>query len=226
MTFSIAARCSRTGQLGVAAITAVVGVGKLATHARAGTGAIATQAMVNPYLAIDGLRHLASGCGADEALAAVLDADPGRDLRQCGIVDREGRAAAWTGRLTLGWAGHRTGVGFSAQGNRLVGPETIDAVVARFEEAEDLDLADRLLQCLEVGEETGADRNGAVSGAIYVVDTEEYPRWDLRVDHADDPAAALRDLLEEYREQFLPMIDGLPTRQDPLGRSARRQLAR
>jgi uncharacterized Ntn-hydrolase superfamily protein len=224
MTFSLVARCARTGQVGVGAITAMVGVGKLVSHAEASVGAVATQAMINPYLGFDGLRHMGSGRSAEEALATVIDADPGRDLRQCGMVDAEGGSAAWTGSETPGWSGHRTGSDYAAQGNRLVGPETIEAVVERFQATSDLDLAERLLLALEAGEATGADTKGALSGVVYVMDREEYPLWDVRVDHADDPAAELRRLWEEYREQLLPQVRKLSTRDDQLGAMTREEM--
>lgn len=199
------------------AITAEMGVGKLVSHAQAGVGAVATQALINPYLGFDGLHHLGSGLDAEQALGRVIDADPGRDFRQCGMVDGQGRAAAWTGEKTLDWSGHRIGPDHATQGNRLVGPETLLAVSASFEETGHLRLAERLLLCLEAGEETGADIDGALSGVIYVMDREEYPMWDIRVDHSDDPAAALRDLYGKYDELLLPQVRKLSTRDDPVG---------
>lgn len=205
MTFSITARCPRTGQLGVGALTAMMGVGKLCTYARAGVGAVASQATMNPYLGIDGLRLMAEGTTpAPDVLKSLIDQDPGRDVRQAGMVDAHGRVGAWTGRHTIRWSGHREGDQVTAQGNRLVGPETLDAALEAFAEHADRDLAERLLLALEAGESTGADTKGTLSGTIYVVDTEEYPLWDLRVDHADDPAAALRKLFQESSEKLVP----------------------
>lgn len=224
MTFSIAARCPRTGQLGVGAITAMIGVGKLVSHARAGAGAVATQATINPYLGFDGLRRLEDGLDAEAVLRELVDDDPGRDYRQCGMVDARGRSAAWSGPRTPGWSGHLTGEGFATQGNRLVGRETLEAVVGAFEEHQDQELAERLMRCLEAGESTGADKEGARSGVLYVMDAEEYPLWDVRVDHADDPAAALRDVYQEMAEELVPQIPMLPTRGDPLGEMTRQQM--
>lgn len=225
MTFSLVARCPRTGQLGVAALTAMVGVGKLVPHAQARVGAIASQATMNPYLGIDGLRLLSEGRGPREALDEFISRDPGRDVRQCGIVDSQGRTAAWTGSRTLDWSGHVGGDGVMAQGNRLVGRETLEEALAAFQSSPDKDLAERLLVAIEAGEATGADREGAKSGTLLVVDAEEYPLWDVRVDHADDPAAALRDLFEDMGEQLVPQVRRLPTRADPMGEAAREQLS-
>jgi uncharacterized Ntn-hydrolase superfamily protein len=226
MTFSLVAQCSRTGQLGVGALTAMAGVGKLVTYARAGIGAVATQAFLNPYYGIDGLRLMEQGLPAGEALARLVEADPGREVRQCAMVDAAGGLGCWTGRQTPAWSGHISADGYSAQGNRLVGPETLEAALEAFQSAPTRELAERLLLGLEAGEATGADVAGTLSGTIYVVDSEEYPLWDIRVDHADDPAAALRELYEEFAEEFVPMVAKLPTRADPLGDLAREELKR
>lgn len=221
MTFSLVALCDRTGQVGVGAVTAMLGVGKLVCHARAGVGAVATQATMNPYYGYDGPRMISGGKNARETLDSLVSEDPGRDLRQCGIVDFAGGSAAWTGSRTPGWAGHLEGEGYAAQGNRLVGPETLDAVARAFRETEGMDLVERLLEALEAGEATGADKEGAASSSITVMDKEEYPLWDLRVDRAEDPVAELRRLHEEFEEKLLPIVLSLPTRAHPLGETAR-----
>lgn len=225
MTFSIVARCARTGQLGVGAITAMMGVGKLCTYAQAGVGAAASQATMNPYLAIDGLRMVAGGGAAPDVVKSLIDGDPGRDFRQFGLIDAQGRGAAWTGSGTPEWSGHLEAEDAVAQGNRLVGVETLEATLNAFAENADKELAERLLVALEAGEATGADTKGALSGTIYVVDTEEYPLWDIRIDHADDPAAALRSMFIESAEQLVPNVRKLPTRSDPFGEATREAVA-
>lgn len=223
MTFSLAARCERTGQIGVGAVTAMRGVGKLVCHARPGVGAVATQATMNPYYGYDGLDHISSGKSAREVLDALVSADAGREVRQCGIVDSGGGSAAWTGSETPHFAGHITGGNYAAQGNRLVGRETLEATIEAFEENGGLSLAERLLLALEAGEATGADKEGARSANITVMDTEEYPIWDVRVDSAHDSVVELRKLFTEFEEHLLPVIQGLPTRADPVGESARQE---
>lgn len=220
MTFSIVARCPGTGHLGVAAVTASVGVGKIACHAVAGVGAVSSQAAMNPYLAYDALRLMAAGRPAQEALQMVLSADPGAAVRQVGVVDAAGRTAVHTGDRTLAWSGDLVGDGFAVQGNRLVGRETLEATAEAFTGSEGQPLVERLLRALEAGEATGADREGALSGSVTVYGSEEYPLWDLRADHAPDPAAELRRLQGELGH----LVDDLPTRADPLGEMARRAL--
>lgn len=223
MTFSIAAHEPRSGQFAAGAVTAMPAVGKLVTYAQAGVGAACTQATINPYLALDGLERLAQGGRAPEALRALVEADPGRDFRQAGMVDREGGAWAWTGSETPEWAGHLTRPNVSVQGNRLVGPETVEAVLETFEKRDGQVLAHRILEALAAGEETGADTKGALSANLTVFDTEAYPLWDVRVDHADDPVARLRELTEEFETELLPQIEKLPTRDDPMGDATREQ---
>ena len=97
-TFSIAARCERTGMLGVAVSTAVPGVGGICPFVAPGVGAVSTQSWVNPYLGIDGVALMAKGLGAKAVLKQLIEEDPGRDVRQLGIVDTSGQSAAYTGK--------------------------------------------------------------------------------------------------------------------------------
>jgi uncharacterized Ntn-hydrolase superfamily protein len=120
MTFSIVARCARTGQFGVGAMTAMPAVGKFLTHAWPRTGAVATQALVNPYLGIDGIAALREGLDAADTAARLIETIPRSSA---------GSSRSWTGgpwRRTrapkcLEWAGHRPGDGFCVLGNRLEG---------------------------------------------------------------------------------------------------------
>lgn len=148
MTFSICAYDPATGQLGVGAITAMLGVGKLVSHARAGVGAAASQAMMNPYLALDGLELMTTGQTAQQALEEVISRDDGRDYRQVGVVDAQGNTAAWSGARTEDWSGHLQRGSAVAQGNRLVGIETLEATLDAFYDNQHLDLAHRLLRAL------------------------------------------------------------------------------
>ncbi|MBM0257077.1 DUF1028 domain-containing protein [Micromonospora sp. 4G55] len=224
MTFSIAARCPRTGQLGVGALTARPAVGKLVAHVHPGGGAVATQATPNPFLAYDGLPLLGEGRSPQDVLTELLARDPGREVRQVGMVDRQGRSHAFTGSRTKDWAGHRTGPGYAVQGNRLVGPETLAEIVRVFEDSRELDLAERLVLAIEAGEETGGDRHGARSATVTVVADQPYPLWDVRVDDAEHPARELRRLHGVFHEEVLPTIQRLPTRDDPMGEAARKAL--
>lgn len=180
-------------------------------------GAIATQSWVNPYLGIDGLRLLAEGLSAQDALDRLISEDPGRDDRQLGIVDAQGRAAAYTGRGCVTWAGHVVGDGFSVQGNMLVGEETVVRMAEAARDGTALDLPERLMRVLEAGQAAGGDKRGRQSAALKVYHVEEYPWLDLRVDEHPDPVAELRRVLEVAKLQLMPFIGGMPSRRNPLG---------
>ena len=150
-TFSIVGRSARTGQLGVAVSTADVGAGRLVTWARAGVGAVATQSWPSLYLAIDALRLMQEGSSATDALAKLLADDPGRSVRQVGIVDRHGGSATFSGDECTTWYGGINGPDFAAQGNMLIRGDTVSAMAASFLATADLDLSERLVQALEAG---------------------------------------------------------------------------
>ena len=216
-TFSIAARCSRTGMFGVAVSTAVPGVGAICPFVRAKVGAVSTQSWVNPYLGIDGIKYLSEGLSARQALDKLIEDDPGRDVRQVGVVDRNGESAAWSGAQCVPWFGHITGPNFSVQGNMLIGEETVQAMGEAFRQSEMLDLPERLLVVLEAGQSAGGDKRGRQSAAIRVYHKEEFPYLDLRVDEHRHPVAELRRVFEVARHQLLPFVKGMPTRENPLG---------
>ncbi|MCC5842310.1 MAG: DUF1028 domain-containing protein [Opitutales bacterium] len=218
MTFSLIAHCSESGQFGVAATTAVPAVGKLVTHAAPGWGAVATQARVNPYLGIDGMALLRKGLTAADVVRELVQSDPHPERRQFAVLDRGGTTGAWTGKDCLHWAGHRTRRHFSLQGNRLAGPHVLTAMEEAFQDFCGEPLARRLIEALEAGEGAGGDLKGTVSATIYIVDTEEYPLWDIRVDDHPEPISELHRLHDVFAKEVVPHIRLMPTRRDPAGR--------
>lgn len=216
-TFSISARCARTGMLGTAVSTAVPGVGGICCFVEPEVGAIATQSWVNPYLGIDGLKLLKEGKTAQEALDMLVKDDPGRDVRQLGLVDAAGRSAAWSGIACTSWFGHITGPDYSVQGNMLVGEETVRVMAAAFEASGSLGLPERLVTVLEAGQKAGGDKRGRQSAALLIYKTEDYPYLSLRVDEHPYPVSELRRVFEVARHQLLPFVDGMPSRKNPLG---------
>ncbi|HET7328061.1 MAG TPA: DUF1028 domain-containing protein [Nocardioidaceae bacterium] len=209
MTFSIVARSSDGAEWGVAVASKFLAVGSAVPAARAGVGAIATQAYANTRFKPRGLALLAEGRSADETLAELLSSDDGRAHRQVGVVDREGSAATYTGQECYDWAGGVTDDGVSIQGNILTGADVVDAVHARWR---DLDpgapLARRLLAALRAGDDAGGDSRGRQSAALLVV--EEAAGYaglddvavDLRVDDHADPCAELARLLDLHELFF------------------------
>jgi uncharacterized Ntn-hydrolase superfamily protein len=215
-TYSIVARCSRTGELGVAMATAVPAVGALCPFVTPRVGAVATQAWVNPYLAIDALEHMAHGMQAGNALEAVLASEPSPHRRQIGVVDGSGRVANFTGKDCRPYAGHRRGDGVGVQGNMLAGPETLDAMQAAFEGEPDLDLSERLMRALEAGDTAGGDLRGKQSSVLKIFGAEAYPMLDLRVDEHPEPVAELRRVLGIARLQLVPFMTGVLRRNGPM----------
>jgi uncharacterized Ntn-hydrolase superfamily protein len=205
MTFSIVARDLATGDLGVAVASKFLAVGAVVPWARAGVGAIATQALANVQYGPDGLAALAAGGDADGVLAALTSVDEGRADRQAGIVDAHGGAATYTGLGCLTWAGGRTGDGVAVQGNILTGPEVVDAILAAYARSDEAPFPDRLLDALLAGDRAGGDARGRESAALLVVrQGAGYggvdDRWlDLRVDDHPDPVPELQRILRVWR---------------------------
>lgn len=214
MTFSVVAYCRRTGQIGVGASTGVQSVGKLACHGIPQVGVVASQALLNPYLAYDGLRLLQHGATAREALDAVIALDKQAQSRQVGVVDTQGRTAVWTGDETIPWAGHVQGDRFATQGNRLAGPHVLEAVFATMNRTVHLDLAERLVLAIQAGERQGGDTKDERSANIMVFSEEEYPLCDIRIDDHDDPMHELGRLYRLYVEEILPSMRNIPRRKD------------
>jgi len=125
-TYSIAACDLAAGQWGVATQSKFLAVGSVVPWAEPEIGAIATQAYANPRYGPEGLALLRGGATAEETVAALTAADEGRESRQLGVVDAHGGSASFTGSACFAWAGGRTGLGFAAQGNILVGPGTVE----------------------------------------------------------------------------------------------------
>ena len=200
-TFSIVARDARNGDLGVAVQSKFLAVGSLVPWAKAGVGAIATQSALNAAYGSEGLRLLANGWSAPEALNHMVAMDSEADLRQVLIVDAAGRAAAFTGAKCYEWAGHIVGDGYACAGNILVSRDTVEAMARTFETT-DGPLAHRLVAALAAGQAAGGDRRGQQSAAVLVVRTAggyaaRTDRYvDLRVDDHPQPIAELQRLLK------------------------------
>jgi uncharacterized Ntn-hydrolase superfamily protein len=217
MTWSIIAKDPGSGAFGVAVTTKFFAVGALCPHGAARSGALATQALVNPLYGHDGLRLLAEGRSAEEVVAILTAADPGRAVRQLHVIDREGRTAACTGDECVAWCGHLTAKGVSVAGNMLAGPAVIEATLDTFQRRGDLPFAERLMAALDAGQERGGDKRGRQSAAIKIWRTEPYPVLDLRVDDHAEPLAELRRLYDVAHDRFLAFMDAMATRSNPAG---------
>jgi uncharacterized Ntn-hydrolase superfamily protein len=224
-TYSIAACDLDASQWGVATQSKFLAVGSIVPWAEPGAGAIATQAYANPRYGPEGLALLRAGASAEEVVATLTAADEGRDHRQLGIVDARGGSASYTGSECFPWAGSVTGPGFAAQGNILVGEETVAALAAEFTATAGRPLAERLLQCLAAAQDAGGDRRGQQSAALLVVEKDAgYAGLtdvlvDLRVDDHQQPVEELsriygmHDLLfgKTPRSEWIVVDDDLRT---------------
>ena len=167
--------------LGVAVSSAVPAVGALCPYVRPAVGAVSTQSWVNPYLALEVLDLMEQGKPGPEALGLVLSRDAAKDLRQIGVVDAKGRAAAWSGASCTPWFGQIVEDHFAAQGNMLMGESTISEMAIAFRTSESLDLAERLLLALERGQAAGGDKRGKQSAALKVCARRREMRVNLPV---------------------------------------------
>ncbi|MDT7896086.1 MAG: DUF1028 domain-containing protein [Desulfurococcales archaeon] len=203
MTFSIVGFDPDTGDLGVAVASKFLAAGAVVPHARAGVGAVATQARANYLYGPRGLEMLARGMDPQFVLDTLLQEDPDREVRQVGIVDARGRTAAFTGRNCIDWKGHKFGKHVVALGNILVGERVLDAMLEAYESTEG-ELVDKLLAALEAGDRAGGDRRGKQSAAILVVREnggflgfgDRYV--DLRVDDHPEPVLELVRIFRLY----------------------------
>lgn len=207
-TFSIVGYDPETGDLGVAVQSKFFAVGSVVPWAKAGVGAIASQAYGNTTFGPRGLALLEEGAPVQDVIARLLADDPDREQRQVGVVDAAGVSSAYTGPKCMAWAGHEFGPGYSAQGNILVSGETVDAMAEAFRTTDGI-LGERLMRALEAGQAAGGDSRGMQSAAILIVrEKGGYGGYndrycDLRVDDHTTPIAELRRIFDMWKGEAL-----------------------
>jgi uncharacterized Ntn-hydrolase superfamily protein len=217
MTWSIIARDKTTGQFGIAVATKFFAVGARVPHIAAGLGGVATQALVNPYYGIDGVKMLREGKSPRDIIGTLTAADTGCESRQLHIMDAKGRIAAFTGKNCVDWCGSLSGDGFSLAGNMLAGAAVLDDTAKAYVASETLPFARRLIAAMRAGEAAGGDKRGKQSAALLIHEEEEWSALDLRVDDHADPLAELERLERVSRERWVHFRQYLPTRQNPAG---------
>ncbi len=207
MTFSIVAYDIKEEAWGVAVASKFPAVGAIVPWAQAGAGAVATQAYANVSYGSQGLDLLRQGLNADTALARLTGADPGRETRQIGLVDKTGRPATFTGKECAYWAGGLTGAGYAIQGNILSSADVVYSMESAFLRT-DGDLATRLHAALMAGDRSGGDKRGRQSAALLIVKAKGgYGGYtdrllDYRVDDDPDPVVKLGELIYLHRLYF------------------------
>lgn len=203
-TFSIVARDSVTGDMGVAVQSHWFSVGSVVPWARAGIGAVATQSLVLMSYGPLGLDLMEEGMSAREALEKLVEEDAHSAVRQVAMVDAEGNAAAHTGDSCIAFASHHAGNGYSVQANMMLTDRVVPAMAKAYESTQG-DLAERMLAALEAAQQAGGDIRGRQSAAILIVrGTASEEPWkdvimDLRVEDNPQPIEELRRLVTLHR---------------------------
>lgn len=204
MTFSILARCPRTGQFGMSIATYTLAVGQYCDGIVPRVGITMSQASVRQVNNGIGVGLLRSGFEPHHILRTLRENDPFAQFRQIGVIDRDGRTAVHSGPGARDWKGHREADGVIAMGNVLLGPQVVDGMLEAFLRCESQSLADRLLLALEGGCRAGGQSNGSRrmperSSALIVFGDHDHPLLSLRVDAHDHAIHELRRIYERYK---------------------------
>lgn len=200
-TYSIVARDSVTGEMGVAVQSHWFSVGSSVTHGKAGVGVVATQSFINPSYGPKGLALMAEGLSPQQALNALLQNDAGRDVRQVAFLNVEGKVATHTGSSCIEAAGHRQGNNFSMQANLMHSNTVWDVMADAFESTEG-PLSTRMLAAMKAAQNEKGDLRGKQSAAILIVSgTATGNSWedtlmDLRIEDHENPIEELERLIE------------------------------
>lgn len=205
-TFSIVAIDQQTGEMGVGVQSHWFSVGNVVAWAKSGAGVVATQSFVNKSFGPKGLIMMQSGLSSEEALQTLLKADEGREVRQVGMIDKNGHIASHTGDKCIDFAGHIVGKNYSVQANMMLNSAVPQAMSKAFENSAGQPLAERILLALQAAQAEGGDIRGKQSAAMRVVRIESSGEpWnddyvvDLRVDDHPEPIAEIARLLNVQR---------------------------
>ena len=205
MTYTVIARCARTGQLGIGIATYSLAVGGYCPAIRAGLGAVSSQAFVNLKLGNLALRLMELGYSPDKVMSELAADDPQFNYRQVGIVNAQNVISVHTGIDTRPWAGHLSGAGYIVMGNVLAGEEVLQAMAEAFEKKEWLDLDERLLSVLEAGRDAGGQATAdgihlnERSAAVITHAHRDFGHIDLRVDTSEEAVDDLRRVHGSYK---------------------------
>ena len=206
MTYSIIARCPRTGRFGVGSTTFSMACGRRNESVRPNVGISKSQAYYLRHVDPLALNLLEQGHTPQHVMRVLAAGDPDFDYRQFGIIDRYDNVVAHTGPGCNQWAGHIVGPHYAAYGNGLAGPQTVEGIVQGFLAAPQAPLEERLMMALEGGRDAGGQATNGVprperSAWIRVVGPLDYPEIDLRVDLDDRSVAELRRILQEFKRR-------------------------
>jgi uncharacterized Ntn-hydrolase superfamily protein len=200
MTYSIAARCPKTGAFGIAITSSSICVASRCAWVGP-LGAVATQNVTDPALGPAGLALLRQGLGAGAVLDLLLAGTPEPEWRQVGVIDRYGKTALHSGSQALPLAAFAQGDACIALGNLLASPDAPARMIAAYDKVDGANFAERLLQALEAGLAAGGETGDEHAAGLHVAETYDWPVVDLRVDWHDEPIAELRRIWELYAPQ-------------------------
>ena len=217
MTWSIIARDKATGSFGIAVATRFFAVGARVPFIAAGAGAVATQALVNPFYGTDGLALLRVGTSAANVVAKLTAADAGRDYRQVHVMDAAGGIAAHTGSACIDWCGLNADDGILVAGIRLAVKAVIEKTAAAYLANIDAPFPRRLIAAMQAGEAAGGDKRGKQSAALLIHGEEAWSDLDLRVDDHTDPLTELDRLERLSRTHWMVFRRFLPSQKDRVG---------
>lgn len=217
MTFAIAAHCAKTGRFGVAISTRAVAVSSRCPFIAPGLGVVVSMQRTDPRLGPLGLNLLRLGYSAQRVLDEIAASDPGIEHRQVCVIDRDGNAAARTGKNNRSWSGAFVDRGVVAMGNNLAGENTAQAMRDEWRSSLAEPFEERLLRALEAGRNAGGQNGGQHSAGLHSYDREIYAYVDLRVDHHAEPIAELRRIYDLHKP-LIPYYYGRPGQPDDYGR--------
>lgn len=199
MTFTVVGRCPKTHLLGVAMATHAPAVGNRCPVVIPRMAAASVQAIADPRLTLLCTKLMGLGYHAGKIIQELETSDPNAPLRQIGVVDAWGNAAAMTGSGNGAHAGHILGQGWLVMGNGVIGPQVLEAMAASMRSTGDELLEERLVRAVEAGGAAGGQADGHFSSSILVYGDEPFAYIDLRVDVHEEPIGELRRIFEWFR---------------------------
>ena len=214
-TFTIIGHCERTGMLGICVATSPIAVASRCPFVKAGVGAVSIQAFTNPRLGSLAVQLLEMGYSAPKVLKELEESDTEPEMRQIGIVDKDGNSAAYSGDKNYEWHGEIVKKNYVAMGNGLAGKDVIRSMADAFEDSQEEWLEDRLIRAIAAGYDAGGQINGLLfSIGLLVKDKDNViSRVDLRVDHNKEPIKEMRRILDIYRP-MIPYYTNRPSNPD------------
>ncbi len=202
MTFSLVARCSKTGMFGVAITSSSPAVASRCAYTRSKVGAVASQNVTDPTLGPKTLDRMQKGSSAKQAVEEALRDNQFLEYRQILAIDKNGQTANHSGGNSLGRWADCAGKNVISAGNLLANEDVPKKIVESFEN-ETGHLGDRLISALKSGLNAGGEAGPLHSAGLQICDDVSWPVVDLRCDWTEDcPIEAVTDAWNIYKPQI------------------------